>query len=402
MSAVRGLAAHAGLLYAVIGQNFYRFDADGTGSYLAQLSSSGGVVDFASNLTQLCINDGSFLYVYTPSSGEFATSLNYTGGDRIAFIDQRIAFLLRGGQSFGWSALGDAKSIDALSFASAEGAPDSLVSLLADHRELWLFGPDSTEIWNSVGGETVFERNSSAFIEYGCAATHSAQKSANSVTWLSRDERGQAMVLRAQGYSPVRISTRAIEERFEGLDLAAARAFTYSHGGQQFYCLNVPNVGTTLVYDETFQQWHERAELVDGDFAQWRPTCHAFAYGEHFFGADDGRIYRLDVNSHTFAGDVKCRERIAPVISAPNRKRVRFPLVEVVCEKATSARAMLRWSDDNGATWSNWSYASTGDVGEYARRARWHRTGSGFDRVYQMRVTDDAPFNPVQAIVEAN
>lgn len=397
---IRGLFTHAGVLYAVIDSSLVSVGSDGARTTVGALNSGGGPVDFASNLTQLCINDGTFLYVYTPSTGTLQTAAGYVGGDRIAFIDQRIVFLERGTQRFLWTALGDARSIDPLAFASAEGSPDVLVGLLTDHREVWLFGTNSTEIWNSVGGDSVFERNQAAYIEFGLAAPHSAQKSANSVTWLSRDERGQAMVMRAQGYQPQRISTRAIEERFEGLDLGAARAYTYSDGGQQFYCLNVPGVDNTLVYDETFRQWHERAELVNGNYQQWRPRCHAFAYGRHFFGSDDDTIYWLDPSANTFAGDVKCRERIVPVVSSNTRKRLRFPLVEVVCEKATDAQVMLRWSDDNGATWSNWAYASAGEVGQFRRRVRFHRTGSGFDRVYQLRVTDDAPFNPVQLVAE--
>jgi hypothetical protein len=397
---MRGIFTHADVLYVVDGSSLARVESDGALTLVGTLNSTAGVVDFASTLTQLCITDGAFLYVYNPSTGEFTTAANYDGGDRIAFIDQRIVFLRRATQQFGWTALGDARSIDALDFASAEGAPDPLVSLLTDHRELWLFGPNSTEIWNSVGGQTVFERNPSAFIEYGCAAAYSAQKSANSVTWLSRDERGQAMVMRAQGYQPARISTRAIEERFEGLDLAQARAYTYSDGGQQLYCLNVPGVDTTLVYDETFGQWHERAELVKGNYRQWRPTSHAFAYGRHFFGAADGSLYVADHQVNNFGGAVKCRSRVVPVVSSTNRKRLRFPLVEVVCEKATDGKMMLRWSDDNGATWSSWQYASAGLVGQHARRVRWHRTGSAFDRVYEIRVTDDVPFNPVQMVAE--
>jgi hypothetical protein len=398
---IRGLFTHADVLYAVIEDEVYAISASGTRTSVGTLNSTAGVVDFAATLTQLVITDGGYLYVYTPSTSTFTTAAGYTGGERIAFVDQRIVFLFSGTQRFGWTALEDATTIDALDFASAEGSPDKLVSLLADHRELWLFGPNSTEIWNSVGGTEVFARNPSAFIEYGCAATHSAQKSANSVTWLSRDERGDAMVMRAQGYQPQRISTRAIEERFQGLDIASARAYTYSDGGQQFYCLNVPNVETTLVYDETFQQWHERAELVNGNFRHWRATCHAFAYGKHFFGANDGKIYSSSYDEHTFGGSVKCRERVVPVVSAANRKRRRFPMVEAVCDKATAATAMLRWSDDNGANWSNWQYASTGPTGAYSRRIRWHRTGSAYDRVYQIRVTDDAPFNPVLMVAEA-
>jgi hypothetical protein len=401
---IRGLYTHGEALVAVIDNRLYSIDADGTRATLGTLNSSAGVVDFASNLTQLVVNDGSYLYVYSPATATFdevGPAQNYNGGDRIAFVDQRIIFLERGTQKFGWSALGNAKVISALGFASAEGSPDRLVSMLADHRELWLFGPESVEVWvSSTDPDLPFVRQNAAYIEYGCAAVHSAQKSANSVTWLGRDKSGHAMVLSAQGYQPRRISTRAIEERFEGLDLNAARAYTYSDGGQQFYCLNVPGVDTTLVWDATYSQWHERAELENGAFEQWRPTCHAFAYGYHFFGTDDGTIYKLDPNEDTYGGDVKVRERIAPVVSAGNRKRLRFPLVEFLCDKATDAQIMLRWSDDNGATWSSWNYTTPGSVGQFARRARFWRTGSAIDRVYQVRVTDDAPFNPVSMHLE--
>jgi hypothetical protein len=387
-------------LYGIQAEDFFSVDSNGTRTNIGSINSTSGPVDFASTLSQLCITDGSYLHVYQPSTGAFEVSVNYPGGDRIAFIDQRIVFITRGTQRFGWTALDDARNIAFLDFASAEGSPDELVSLLTSHREVWLFGVQSTEIWNSVGGQAVFERNPSAYMEYGCAAPNSAQKSANSVTWLSRDEKGQAMVMRAQGYQPSRISTRAIEERFQGIDVSNARAFTYSDGGQQFYCLNVPGVNSTLTYDETFQQWHERAELVNGDYRQWRATCHAFAYGRHFVGANNDIIYRLDKDVHLFGDDPICRERVVPVISANNRNLLRFPMVEVICEKATTAQIMLSWSDDNGATWSSWNYASAGNIGQFAKTVRFHRTGAARDRVYRIRCTDDAAFNPVQMVAE--
>ena len=215
--------------------------------------------------------------------------------------------------------------------------------------------------------------------------------------WLARDRRGQALVLAGRGD---RVSTRAIEERFEGRDLVDARAYSYSDGGQHFYCLNVPGVDTTLCFDLTFKQWHERAELVNGEYEQWRPVCHAFAYGRHYFGTDDGEIFSMDKDVHAFGTAVKCRDRIAPVISDPGRRRLRFPSFEVVCEKASASKALLRWSDDNGATWSNWHDTTTGATGAYGQRMRWTRTGSGFDRVYHLRMTDDAAFNPIGARVE--
>ena len=168
----------------------------------------------------------------------------------------------------------------ALDFYSAEGSPDALVSILAVQRELLLLGSETAEVWYSVGGSEIFQRAQSEFIQHGCAAAFSAQLVGGVPMWLGRDRNGQARVLAGRGE---RVSTRAIEERFDGLELDNARAYTYSDGGQHFYCLNVPNVETTLVYDRTFAQWHERAELVNGDYQPWRPTCHAFAYGVHYF-----------------------------------------------------------------------------------------------------------------------
>jgi hypothetical protein len=390
---IRGLWTHAGVLYKVQADKLYSVDSAGLTTELGTLGSLGGVVDFESNLSQLCVNDGSHLYVYTPSTLGFAENTDYPGGSRISFLNQRINFLYRATQKYGWTALGDALTIDSLDFKSAESNPDKLVSQLAFNSELVLFGETSTEIHQPTTSDAIYERSSAA-IDYGCAAAHSAQKTSNAAFWLSRDDRGQAMVMSLQGHQARRVSDRAIEEKFEGLTLSNARAFTYSHGGQSFYCLNVPGVETTLVWDETFSQWHERCEYIAGVKSQWRPTCHAFAYGRHYFGAGDD-LYNLDPNCHKYGDDVKFRQRIAPVISKPTRGRVFFPNFEIVCEKGTGANLMMRYSDDNGATWSNRRDATVGATGEYKARARWNRLGSAFDRVFDVSMTDDAPFNPV-------
>jgi hypothetical protein len=215
--------------------------------------------------------------------------------------------------------------------------------------------------------------------------------------WLGQDVSGQAKVYAGRGQ---RISTRAIEERFTGATLAESRAYTYSDGPSNFYCLNVPNAETTLVYDLTFQQWHERAELVGGEYQPWRPQCHAFAYGVHWFGGEDGVLYKLDHTVNNFAGDVKCRERIAPVMSAPDMKRLRFPRFQMICERGTGATAMLRYSDDNGYNFGVWHYATVGALGNFSSEVKWWRLGSARDRVYAVRMTDDVAWNPVSADAE--
>lgn len=392
---VRGLFTFNGVLHAVIDDALSSIDDDGNLTSLGSLNSAAGPVDMAQNLTQLVVTDGDFLYVWDGST--LTTTGNWTAGARIAFVDQRIVGIQSLSQRFQWTALGDAKVAAALDFYSAEGSPDPLVSVLASQRELLMLGTEAAEVWYSVGGTAVFERAQSEYIQHGCAAAFSAQLVGGVPMWLGRDRNGQARVLAGRGE---RVSTRAIEERFEGLDLSGAWAYSYSDGGHHFYCLNVPGVETTLCFDRTFSQWHERAELVSGAYQPWRPTCHAFAYGAHFFGADDGAIYRLDKDAHDFAGAEKCRTRVAPVVSDPGRRRLRFPSLELVCEKGTAANVMLRWSNDNGATWSGWKQADNGAIGQYAHPLHWRRLGSAYDRVFEMRMTDAEPFNPVGVQIE--
>ena len=393
MPIIRGLFTFNDVLYCVSDADLQRVDSTGARTTVGTLSSSGGPIDMEQTLNQLCITDATALYVFDGTT--LSTSSSYVPGERIGFIDQRIVGTQSYSQRFSWSALGDGSTWDALDFASAEGSPDNLVSLVCTSKQIVLFGSSSAEIWNSVGGEEVFSRNGSDFLEYGACSAYSPQKVAGTVMWLGKDQRGQAKVFILNGYSATRASTRAIEERFEGLDLTGAKAFAYSDGGHEFYCLNVPGVQTTLCFDVTYKQWHERAELVNGNYQPWRATCHAFAYGQHYFGAGDGVIYRADQNLHKYGDDVLCRERVSPVVSVPTRKRLRFPHLELVCEKATSGTVMLRHSSDNGATYSDWRYKSAGGPGKHRERIRFDLLGSSYDRVYAIRMTDDCAWNPV-------
>jgi hypothetical protein len=93
------------------------------------------------------------------------------------------------------------------------------------------------------------------------------------------------------------------------------------------------------------------------------------------------------------------RRRIAPVISKPTEDPAYFSLFQLVCDRGTGASVQLRWSDDNGANWSNWHTTTVGQLGEFKRRATWRALGSAVDRVFDVQMTDDAPFNPQELIL---
>jgi hypothetical protein len=57
-------------------------------------------------------------------------------------------------------------------------------------------------------------------------------------------------------------------------------------------------------------------------------------------------------------------------------------------------KAMLRWSNDGGSTWSKEYWQQIGYQGKYKNRAIWRRLGTARDRIYEVVVTD-----PVKAVI---
>ena len=95
--------------------------------------------------------------------------------------------------------------------ARAEGAPDQLISVNVDHREAWLFGTGTTEVWYNAGtADFPLQRIQGAFNELGCAAVYSVAKLDNTLFWLGADARGRGIVYQATGYRGERISTHAV------------------------------------------------------------------------------------------------------------------------------------------------------------------------------------------------
>lgn len=392
----RGAVDTDGRCFAVAGSTLYEVNSDGTKTSLGTLTTSTGRVGMTYNTTQLVVGDNENLYIYTFSGGAFMTTA-YAGNGSLAFLDQYVVFAYRSGQTFGWTALGDATSIDALDFASAEGAPDSLVGLIVDHREIILFGSRTVEVWASTDGSTVFARNPGAFIENGCAAWATVQKLDDSVYWLSPSGR----VFRMDGYRAITSSTVAVEQLLRsGTDLAGATAHVHEDSGGSFYCLNVPGLDTTLCLDTKTGLWHDRAELVDGSYEQWRPTIAVRSFNTVLFGDADGYLYELDHDAHDIEGDTLARDRITPHQALQGLYRIPFGTFTLDCDRGTDATVMLRYSDDGGITWGPWLDRSTGAAGNYRDPVKWCRTGSAIDRIWHVRCTDQVAFNPVGATVE--
>lgn len=406
--AIRGIFEAADRCFVVAGSSLYELAANGTATLRGTLNSNQGPVDFAWGTQQLVVVDGQYGYVLTLASNAFVqiTSLGWQGSSRVAYLDGYFVFVSPGTQVFYISAIDDATTLDELDFASSESSPDLLVSHLVDHRELWLFGQQTVEVWfNQGGADFPFARNQGASMEVGCIATFSAQKLDNGVMWLGRDKNGSGMVYRSNGYQPQRVSTVAVEEALQSsTDLSQAVAYVYQQDGQTFYCLNAPGVPSTWCYEIASGAWHERCDLDQaGEFTALRVDNHAYALGLHLMGDDTGNVYKLDKTKNTFNGSVRKCTRISPHESVPSLDRLQFNEFILDCTTGNAAQgidpiAELSWSDDGGFTYGNPIQRSIGKVGQYFARVFWNRLGMGRDRVWRLDFSGDAPFSIINGV----
>lgn len=441
---IRGLWAYGGKLYAVSGGEFYTFTGvDYTPELLGSVGSV-GPVSMADNGTQLFIaTSGGDSYIWNAQTKVFGliTDPDFPGAVTVGFIDGYFVFNEPDSQKLWITSLYEGTQIDPLEFASAEGNPDGIVAVIVDHREVWVFGTQTVEVWYDNGNtDFPLERIQGAFNEIGLAAPFSLAKMDNRLFWLGADVRGHGMVYVANGYTGTRISTHAVEWQIQAYgDLSDAIGYTYQQDGHSFYVLTFPKVndglGATWCYDVATQSWHERASWVNERFGRHRGNCQQAFKNDVFIGdAVSGRIFVYDQT--VYSDDSEPQKWLRSWRALPpnqnNLKRTAHHSLQLDCETGVGLGGlavpdqllaaetlallltedelhtlliapgsgtpvgvdplvMLRWSDDGGHTWSNEHWRSMGRVGQYSYRTLWRRLGMSVklrDRVYEISGTD--------------
>ena len=307
---VRGLWQFGGYGYVVSGEVLYRVDSIWNVFPIGTVSGSSGPVSMSDNGTQLFIacNGPSFIYNSLTLEFKQITDPDFPGAVTVGYINGYFVFNEPNSQRIWITTLLDGASIDPLDFASAEGSPDGLVSLIVDHREIWLFGTNSVEVWYDAGTSPFpLVPVQGAFNEVGCIAAFSVAKLDNGLFWLGADARGRGMVYRANGYAAERISTHAVEWQIQEYgNLSDAIAYTYQQDGHSFYVLIFPSANTTWVFDVATALWHERAAFINGSFTRHRSNCQMSFSNEVVVGDHElGNIYAFDLNVFSDAGAVQ-------------------------------------------------------------------------------------------------
>jgi hypothetical protein len=339
---IRALWAHqtnGSDFYVVSGQEVFKLTSlTATPQFLGNVSGT-GPVSIADNGTQLFFACNGPSYIYNEVTNVFAqiTDPDFAGAVTVAYLDGYFVFNQPNSQFIWVTQLLDGTSVDPLDFASAEGSPDGVVGIIANYRELWVFGTDSVEVWYDSGAaDFPLQRIQGAFNEIGCVSAYSIAKLDNGLFWLGTDARGQGIVYRANGYTGQRVSTHAIEYAIAQYgNISDALAYTYQQEGHAFYVLTFPSANATWVYDASTKAWHERAGFENGEFTRHRSNCQCNFVGTTVVGDfENGNIYSLNLDTYADNGEIQkwLRSWRALPTGENNLKRTAQHSLQLDCE----------------------------------------------------------------------
>lgn len=417
--------ASNGQLFEVIGPNLYATASNWVRTFIGALDvvsttittpvsmSDNGlavlIVDGTDQGYTLDLTDPTFGSFGTVNSGISGPTNPFYGADRVDYVDTFFV-LNRPGTNQWYTSLSNVTfanltgtispdatyaCFDPLDIASKTGNPDPIQAVIVMHREPWLIGTETTEVWYDAGNANFsFAELPGVFIEHGCCAKYSICKQDLNTYWLSQDRQGRCMVFTGNQYAAKRISTHAIEQQIQQYSNPTdAIGFTYQQLGHTFYVLTFPSADATWVYDVSEGLWHERA-WMDSDGVEHRIRANdcAAAYGVVVVGDwETGILYSLDLNAFTDNGQPITRRRGFPTEEIGGQ-RVEWSRLTLDMDVGDISNTLvtnepqvsLRYSNDRGKTWGNPVSYGIGATGQFNRSVLFTQLGQGRWRVFEV------------------
>lgn len=433
---VRGLyRATNDELYAVCAGSVYQIFADWTYTKIGSIPAGVKPISMRDNGLCMVIVDGSATgYVVDltlpalPRTVQTIADTNFLGADKVDYLDTYFVFNQPGTSTWYISlsnmtaamatAIGAGNAFNPLDAVAKSGGADPVSTFVCVHRELWILGTRTSEVWTNAGtADFPLGELPGTFIEHGCAAKYSLASHDNFPFWLSQDKDGQGIVVMGENYNAKRISTHAIEQAISGYPtITDAVGYCYQLQGHVFYVLSFPTANVTWAYEVSAGQWHQWATLdTNGNLNRHRSNCAVSANSVNVVGDyQNGYLYKLDpsafvdngvpiprirtfphmlddgrrISYKSFIADLQSGQALGTAASAPSAIGGDFnsdfnaDFYRTVSQ--SQLYVSLRWSDTRGASWSNPVRQKFGATGQYLTSIKWSRLGMARDRVFEL------------------
>jgi hypothetical protein len=280
------------------------------------------------------------------------------------------------------------------------------VTSITDHREVFLFKRDAAEVWyNSGAADFPLTRTASGYMEKGCVSRFGAIKADNSVFFAASD----GTLCRVNGYTPVIISTTAIEQAIAKYATQECIAHTWIESSHTMVAFTY--IENTFVYDCSTQLWHERQSY---GLKNWRAAFVLRASNMTLVGdSQSNRLGILDAQVFTeWDQPLVSSVTSPPVPHPPDQETLQHAYLELIFEQGvglntgqgSDPKVMVQYSNNDGRTWSNEIWRPLGKIGEFNAAALINRLGQTTrrqGRIYRYSMSDPTRRTLIQALTDS-
>ncbi len=368
-------------------------------------------------------SDMSGTKIYQASSGQIGGYLAGAGNNgayitdpqvptnvtHLATLNKIMIALTANSEKFEWSVVNNAESWDA-DFASAETETDLALGLYVNNSEIAIPGQNSFEIWRDTG--TTFVRELQGYVQTGIIAPDSFAVINNEYFWLTQNRE----VVRLTGRKQKIISAPYARFLKSLGTVDDAKGSFLKVGGKNFYILDFPTEGRTLIFDVEVDMWCEWGDFTAPGYANFLGNCFVECptWGTTVMGsrAADGKIYiispdyltdagysirgmvRTDVRDHGVPRQRKfCSELTFTFKRSEasgdggglliNGEQLLVGGEEITFEDGAEAVVFVRFRDDGKKEWSDSIQVTVEDTGTTDFVATVRRLGSYMTRQYE-------------------
>jgi hypothetical protein len=343
------------------------------------------------------------------TDADWATLLSDAGETAYSAIEVMGQRLIASyGSRFAFSNALDFDNTTALSYYTAEYAPDGIVGLIVANNVLMIFGTQTIQPWVETGdNDDPFSPVVGQEIDRGAMCRDSIVKLDNGVAFIG-DDRVPYIVrgLNLQRLNPQDPWVTRVLKATAASDVVCS---VIEDEGHTFYIVNTPD--KCMVCDLMTGNWHVRQTYGSGT---WEWTFHVAVSGR-YFAAGEGetlvelsRTYRSDrqASADTFGTEIIRRfSAHLPV------KMGRVPIGQIRLEgtkgvglnsgQGSAPVVILEISRNKGLTFGPTRTRSLGAIGEYAARTSWEQNGRAEPEqtVLLFSVSDPVNFLPSRVAI---
>lgn len=370
-----------GTLFAVCGDTLFSVASSGFPTAIGTVAV-GDDVTISGHDGAVTITSGGVYYVWDGTTLSAPTGGAFSAVGSVDAVSSYSIMTEAGGKRFQWSALGDAKTLNGLNFASADERDDNLLRVVAINGLVWLFGEGSIEIWyeTSAGGPDAFAQLAGGVHDIGLKSFGLIAEFDGGAFFVADDD--LVRVTNGTGFQVV--STPAVIAAIK--DGQPRTCIHYEDRGHKF-CAIVFDDRPAWVFDLATQEWHERMEGTE--YGPWDVSTAVRFRNEWIAGRDDGRLVYL--RGLEDLGAALVREFTSRTLTNDGQ-RFRVAELELTTIVGVHAGSIMFWlSQDGGLTWGKERTLSLGETGDYGRRLIKRGLGQFRQATLRARITDAVP-----------